>query len=277
MGKSAAVFFLILTGLFAVTAARADESPAPNPAHPWEKDQALLAMVQQERSGGIMSVKAHVAEMESALASAKLSYVVDEPVGKVTYTLTNGDAEALVAMSMAGMGRDAVKAAQAVAIQNPYPKLGFHLGCYYDELRQPADALRVLDIALSLDSVSGRDLGAQRPFLIAERGAALGGLHRWSDMLADYDGGLKINDLDNPTKAQMDRGRGLALTELGRLDEAETAYNESLKNEPGNAHALNELKYIARLRAGGRPTATDMLHVLPPASDEPNAGGASTR
>ena len=41
------------------------------------------------------------------------------------------------------------------------------------------------------------------------------------------------------------RGRGLALTELKRLDEAEAAYRDALALEPGNALATSELQYIA--------------------------------
>ena len=50
------------------------------------------------------------------------------------------------------------------------------------------------------------------------------------------------------------RGIGVCLIELGRLDEAETAIRDSLKIEPGNKVALNELAYIDDLRAGeGKP------------------------
>jgi tetratricopeptide (TPR) repeat protein len=214
--------------------------------------------------------------MENALSGAKLSYVIDEPKGKVSYTLTDGVGEALVAMSMAAEIDQNQKTTQAVAVQNPYPEISLYLGSYYNEVNQPADALRILDIGLSLSAVSGLDLGEHRADLIAERGAALSGLQRWSDMLTDYDDGLKIDDLDRLMRARMDRGRGYALTELGRLDEAESAYNESLKNEPDNAHALSELSYIARLRTGASPTANTLVHVLPPPSNNSNSGASSS-
>jgi len=44
------------------------------------------------------------------------------------------------------------------------------------------------------------------------------------------------------------RGIGFALIELDRLDEAEQAFNDSLKLEPGNDLANNELRYIEQLR-----------------------------
>jgi Flp pilus assembly protein TadD len=61
----------------------------------------------------------------------------------------------------------------------------------------------------------------------------------------------------------MRRGRGFVLTELGRLDEAEAAYRESLKIEPDSERAKNELQYIARLKAGG-PSAPYALGLTPP-------------
>lgn len=45
------------------------------------------------------------------------------------------------------------------------------------------------------------------------------------------------------------RGLGFALTELGDLDGAQKAYEESLLLEPENANALGELKYIDELWA----------------------------
>jgi Flp pilus assembly protein TadD len=44
------------------------------------------------------------------------------------------------------------------------------------------------------------------------------------------------------------RGKGFALIELQRLDEAEVAFKSSLEIEPNNKLALNELGYIKRLR-----------------------------
>jgi tetratricopeptide (TPR) repeat protein len=44
------------------------------------------------------------------------------------------------------------------------------------------------------------------------------------------------------------RGIGFALIDLKRLDEAEQAFQKSLKIEPGNKVALNELGYIQDLR-----------------------------
>ena len=47
------------------------------------------------------------------------------------------------------------------------------------------------------------------------------------------------------------RGRGFVLVEMGQLDEAETAFEDSLELDPNNPIALNELQYVEHLRAGG--------------------------
>lgn len=47
------------------------------------------------------------------------------------------------------------------------------------------------------------------------------------------------------------RGLGFALIELKRLDEAEATFQESLKVDPNNRLALDELAYIRQLRSKG--------------------------
>jgi cytochrome c-type biogenesis protein CcmH/NrfG len=60
------------------------------------------------------------------------------------------------------------------------------------------------------------------------------------------------------------RKKGYALTELGRLDDAEVAYRDSLRSQPGNPVAENELAYIAHLKSGSqKPSQGSMLTVQP--------------
>lgn len=63
------------------------------------------------------------------------------------------------------------------------------------------------------------------------------------------------SDKDRMTreKSRALRGIGFALIELGKWDEAEALFNESLVLEPNNPNALNELRYIAQQRR--RPKA----------------------
>jgi tetratricopeptide (TPR) repeat protein len=177
---------------------------------------------------------------------------------------------------MAAAEEKAGKAVHVVAVDNPYPAIGFYLGSYYNETDKFDDAVRVLDEGLASSGMKGLGLsvGAHDAALLSEKGAALVGLKRWPDALASYDAALKIDDLDDAMRAHVLRGRGYALTELNRLDEAEQAYNDSLKYEPGNARARSELRYIAGLRAGSQPIASSGLaplqsHPAPPAAATP--------
>jgi len=85
---------------------------------------------------------------------------------------------------------------------------------------------------------------------------------RWAEALAAYDAALAaVGDDDTKAKALIMRGRGYVLTELNRLDDAEAAYNDSLKVDPGNTLALHELDYIKKLRAG-QPEAPSGIRPL---------------
>jgi tetratricopeptide (TPR) repeat protein len=243
-------------------AARADDTatPAASAEHPWEKDQALLESTMAAiKTDGITAVAAHVAELEQALAGAKTTFYIDG----TTYVLTDGAAEALIAMTMIASDKSG-KSSKGVAVDNPYPGIALCLGSYYDEIGKSDEALRVLDAGLASSAVTGIEAGDHRPILLTERGAAFVALKRWPDALASYDEGLKIDDLDDGIHAHLLRGRGFALTELNRLDEAEAAYNESLKLDPGNERAMHELKYIAQLRAGAPPSPSSGLAPLQP-------------
>jgi tetratricopeptide (TPR) repeat protein len=237
------------------------DQPRPS-AHtqsfPWTRDQALLEKLQNEiDSGGIMAVAPHAAEMEEALTSPQLTYTASGTV----YVLTDGPAEAIMGMIVQKVQK---KGDSAVAMPNPYPLLSLYLGSYYNEVEKPDQALRILDGGLKLSPLAGFQAGATLPALTAERGAALAGLKRWQDEVDNEDAGLKLKDASDKIRALLYRGRGFALTELGRLDEAEAAYNESLTLEPGNPRALHELKYIAGLRAGTKPTDGTMTPLQPP-------------
>jgi tetratricopeptide (TPR) repeat protein len=243
-------------------AANADDTAPSAGAQPWEQSQALLKEVQQAvQAGGIRAIEPRAAEMEKALASAQLTYQVDD----TTYVLTDGIAESIVAMAMVTSDKSNGPR-KVVAVDNPYPGVALYLGSYYDEIGKPDQGVRVLDAGLSLSAVSGIELGESRPMLLTEKGEALVALKRAADALAVFDEGLKIDDLEPHIHAHLHRGRGFALTELGRLDEAEEAYRASLRLEPDNSTALHELAYIASLRKGANSTVPALQPLQPPSS-----------
>ena len=243
--------------LGALLAVALPQSVIAQPAHPWEAASALLKATEADVKGaGIAGIQSHAPAIQAALIDGQALPKEGVIEGNVRYVLTDGGASTLGPLLQGAIKKEP-GVTETVAIRSPYPSLAFYLGAYYDEIGRFDEGLKALDAGLVLDSWKGDVFGNTQPVLVAERGAALTGLKRWPEVLANYEDGLKIQDLPDHFKAVMHRGRGFALVELGKLDEGETAYKESLKFEPGNARAQNELQYIARLRAGGAraPTA----------------------
>jgi tetratricopeptide (TPR) repeat protein len=229
-------------------------------ANDWEHAASLLAATKADvQSANITAVERHRSDLEFALAGARDAIVT---AAAHNIVLTDGGAETIMALSSAAL--DKSKAPNSIqALQNPYPSIALYLGSYYDEIGKPADAVRVLDLGLSTFSEPGVDLGAHIPILLGERGAALNILHRSSEALASYDRALAVPDQPDTDRARLQRGRGFSLTELNRLDEAEAAYKDSLKLEPGNERAEHELNYIAQLKSGVAPTQGYLATVKP--------------
>ncbi len=250
MHKHIVLAALIATGL--ALPARADTTPAPAAEQPWVKAQAVLDATEADLAkGGIMTIGAHVSDLEQTLAEAPQAIAAGHAETGTITVLTDGPTDTLIALSAAAADKNSAWR-QTVAVKDPYPPISLYLGSYYNEIGKPQEALRVLDAGLKLYGVRGVfGVGAHQPLLISERGVALASLKRWPDALAAYDEGLAIEGLEDRARARLYRGRGYALTELGRLDEAEQAYRDSLKLDPNNEIALGELDYIAKLRSGG--------------------------
>ncbi|HVZ92814.1 MAG TPA: tetratricopeptide repeat protein [Rhizomicrobium sp.] len=256
MGRGIAAPLWLAVVVALATAARGDGAqPAGNVApDPWSRDRAMIENLAREISqDGIMAVAPHAAELEAALAGAKQSIALAD--SRNIY-LASGATDTLAQMALAMS-----KGKSATAVPDPYALIAMDLGVYYDEVKRPEDALRVLDLGLALAS----DLSDMRTPLTIERGAALMGLKRWDEVVANEDAGLKLAVIEIPAKATLYRGRGYALTELNRLDEAEDAYKESLNLEPGNELATHELAYIHGLKLGAPRAPGGLKPLAPPA------------
>lgn len=275
-----AVVIILLAGLSFAAPVCADgvASSSATTATPWVDDLALINQTKADvQAQGVMAVEKYRQRLEDALAGAKHSIELAQSGMDTRYALTDGTTDTLMQMALAAVDKTS-KAKQVVAVQNPYPEISLYLGSYYDEIGNPEQALRVLDAGLAtLGSmelfVGGSD---HRPVLIVERGAALNSLHRSADALANFDQGLKLDGVSDFMRATMYRGRGFALTELGKLDEAEASYSESLKLAPGNVHAEQELRYIAGLRSGRQPAKTYLAPVKPRDASSPETDSKTT-
>lgn len=224
-----------------VGAAHAD----PAPAEPWVQAQALLdAAMPDINRNGIHGMAGHVEAFEQALTAADAPFQDPAHPDRVVL-LVDGQQDLAAAQAFAA---HAFPGKQVAFVADPYAPMAFFLGCYYNEVHRFDDALRVF---LAQKARTTGTFGDHAAMLTSERAVALVGLHRLDEAMAAYDEGLALANIDDRGRARMQRGRGYVFTEQNRLDDAETAYRESLRLEPGNQVALSEMQYIARLRAGG--------------------------
>lgn len=252
-------------------------------ARPWEPAQVLLdSAVAKLKAGGVRAIEPQVAELENALAKAPEA-IAKGRSGPARVLLADGLPEVMGAALAAGVPLklpdapapspqsqmpSALPPQQGPAVTvlaSPYPPISMILGSYYVEMRRPNDALRVLEAGLALPPAVPGVPRSMVPMLSVERANALGLAGRWQDALVAWERALKLPELSDPTKARMLRGRGVALIELKRLNEAEQSFRSALVLEPGSANAQNELAYIAALRAGRPATKPDLRTGPPPA------------
>jgi tetratricopeptide (TPR) repeat protein len=245
IGLGAALLLgLSMSGVLAAPTAL-DTPAAPAANEPWMQAGALIAttIADVQKSGGD-GMKAHVPELEAALAAgAELFPPQVTPDGKLVI-LVDGPTEAVVAQGLRPPDNIAIMTAP-----NPYPQIGLMLAFYYNEAGRPQDALRVIDATIKLSALSELHLGAKLSALLTESSAAYVTMEHWGESLVAADAALEASQTD-PDKARSFRSRGFALVELGRLDDAEAAYRDSLRLEPDNGLAKEEMGYIARLRTG---------------------------
>jgi tetratricopeptide (TPR) repeat protein len=135
-------------------------------------------------------------------------------------------------------------------VPSAYPRAFYYLGVLHVIIDQPERAIEFLD--------QGQLLEQNNPKFRIEKAHALTQLKRFEEALKLYQEIKTIDRYVPPNAlAAACRGRGFVLIEFGNLAAAEVAFKESLKCEPENELALNELGYIADLRSGGTVIGKD--------------------
>ncbi len=208
------------------------------------KDQAVLKSLEDSftRGGDFPTIERHRAALEDALSHAPASMSPLELCGDVLIVRSSGLLPLLHASAIMKEG-GAPGAKSAEQIPSPYPRIALYLGAADNEREQWAAAVAHLSKGLALDPYD--------PKLATEDSLALTRLGRFAEALAVVDKVLAGDgELSGRDHARLLRTRGFALGELRRFDEAEAAYRESLRFEPNNPTALNELKYIDQQRKG---------------------------
>jgi tetratricopeptide (TPR) repeat protein len=127
-----------------------------------------------------------------------------------------------------------------------YSKAYYLLAYIQAELGNYETALKMLEQGLLIEP--------DEPQLLNEKGYILGRKEDFEESLAAYTQALNARPwTPDSIKGVACRGRGVALIDLRRLDEAEEALRLSLVYAPGNETALRELQYIRNLREDRMP------------------------
>lgn len=131
-----------------------------------------------------------------------------------------------------------------VWLLSAYPRAHFYLGFLDVNEGKYESALLHLENCLKLEP--------DQPLCYCEMAIAYSrmGQHNWAFSL--YERALKLRPyITAAVKARALRGMGVELVELGQLDFAEQCLKESLKYDPNNEVAFNELRYIYTRKAEG--------------------------
>lgn len=194
-----------------------------------------------ERTGP-QGIASHVQALEEALSEGAKAFPPPPAADGGVTLLADGAAQTKAARAAAA------QQGHTVVADNPYPRIGYYLGTYYNNNGRPNDALRVLALGVKLTE-GDQKLGGQMPDLYSETGFALEILKRWPDSLQICQTGLSLAGADRLDRARLYRCAGYSLSELGRYDEAATAYRAAIRLDPGNTIAPIELEYVLRNKA----------------------------
>jgi len=137
-------------------------------------------------------------------------------------------------------------------IPNAYPKACFYMGCIYSHKKQFEAALPYLSKGYLLEPTN--------PLIVFELAYAHLALGNTAQSIKLFNKVNKESEyVSGRDYAKSLRGKGIALIDLGNLDRAEYYLLESLKGDPGNQLAHDELLYISQLRNGGKHQAVNKL------------------
>lgn len=214
-----------------------------------DADQQVLERAMADlQSSGYSGLARHLDALNAVLARAPSCYPQIERRDGQTIVRASDPSEFLaVSLVLAA----APGAGQIVMRPNTYADAALYLASNAVEMRQFDAALSYLDRGLALQP--------HNQFLMLERVSALMGLRRMQDAEAALRAALGDPALSlTLDRARFLRNHGVVLIELGRLDEAEAALSESIRLEPNNPGARNELQYIAQLREGARQREVEL-------------------
>lgn len=210
-------------------------------------EKAMLAF----SKGGIDA--GTVKALQQVVANAPSSWPIVQtfPDGQKTIHINDPSPVGTLGALLNAAGATEGQPGKTVSVSfNTYGIAALMLGSRAVSLQQPQEALVWLDRGLAFQP--------DNLMLVTEKGMALTMQRRFAEALALYDAQPPQDPLAEPVDpngmARIQRARGYCLVELGRLDDAEAAYNKSLELEPDHGGAKAELDYIRKARAGTSPS-----------------------
>lgn len=246
--RGLAILIAAALGLAAPAAFAQSLAPAPAISAREAADQKIVMAVLA--SGSLQAMVPHIAELRDVLEHAPASYPRIEQRGDLVI-IRDEDVPATANLALL-LGAAAQRRSLTVRREfNTYGNAAMLLASIANEGNLPQAALTITEHWLKLQP--------DNPKLVNEKIAALEIMHRPAEALSAADQWLTtVKIAADADRARMLRAKGYALTELKRLDEAQAAYQDSLKLQPGHQGALNELIYIARQKQGQAPTSSVM-------------------
>lgn len=150
---------------------------------------------------------------------------------------------------------------QITWIGNAYPRAYFHLGFLRVKAKKFAEAIPFLDQGFTLEPTN--------PKFVFEKAMALSRMQKHEQAMSLYNSINKVGPhVSRDDIARALRGRGSVFIEMGQLNQAESAFKESLKFQPDSRVAINELIYINQLRKGGSTTQANFAPTTSSSADK---------
>ncbi len=226
-----------LAGKYQVVACRTHDQ-----AQEKADNELALTALQLLNKGDIASAQALMPQLRAAQARSPDVAPTAERCGDAINIYSDSTADLLLVSGLLGNIPEAAKVTVTLKGAPPYGPISFVIGWIEYEHKDFEAALKDYERA-RLNEPDSLALASEISSTLSMLGRAQDSYDAAAAFLAAHP---SLSDKD---KATLLRREGYALIDLGRLDDAEAAYNQSLKLDPGNATALGDLDYIRQQRS----------------------------